>query len=57
MTYIKMFLDGLCIDVNPSNSVSNMSIPQVADIYHAVTTNWSQIPGIEQGHDDPPVWP
>ena len=44
-TYIKLFLDGLCIDVNPSNALSNLSIPQVADIYHAVTTNWSQVPG------------
>jgi phosphate transport system substrate-binding protein len=44
-TYIKLYLDGLCIDVNPSNSVSNLSIPQVADIYHALTTNWSQVPG------------
>ena len=25
--------------------MSNISIPQVADIYHAVTTNWSQVPG------------
>jgi phosphate transport system substrate-binding protein len=49
VTYIKMFLDGLCIDVHPSNSVSNMSIPQVADVYHAVTTNWSQIPGSNKG--------
>jgi phosphate transport system substrate-binding protein len=44
-TYIKLYLDGLCIDVHPSNSVNNLSIPQVADIYHAVTTNWSQVPG------------
>jgi phosphate transport system substrate-binding protein len=44
-TYIKLYLDGLCIDVHPSNSVSNLSISQVADIYHAVTTNWSQVPG------------
>jgi phosphate transport system substrate-binding protein len=44
-TYIKLYLDGLCIDVNPSNHLSNISIPQVADIYHAVTTNWSQVPG------------
>src|SRR6187549_2017838 len=44
-TYIKLYLDGLCIDVNPSNSVSNLSIPQVADTYLATTTNWSQIPG------------
>src|SRR5436189_3803631 len=31
-TYIKLYLDGLCIDVNRANSVSNLSIPQVADI-------------------------
>jgi phosphate transport system substrate-binding protein len=48
-TYIKLYLDGLCIDVHPSNSVSNVSIPQVADIYHAVTTNWSQVPGSNKG--------
>ena len=47
-TYIKLYLDGLCVDVHPSNSLSNLSIPQVADIYHAVTTNWSQVPGVEQ---------
>src|SRR4029077_2873780 len=35
-TYIKLYLDGLCIDVHPSNSVNNLSIPQLADIYHAV---------------------
>ena len=44
-TYIKLYLDGLCIDVNPANNLSNISIPQVADIYHAVTTNWSEVPG------------
>jgi len=44
-TYIKLYLDGLCMDVNPANHLSNITIPQVADIYHAVTTNWSQVPG------------
>jgi len=44
-TYIKLYLDGLCIDVNPANHLTDISIPQVADIYHAVTTNWSQVPG------------
>ena len=44
-TYIKLYLDGLCMDVNPANSLGNISIPQVADIYHAVTTNWSEVPG------------
>ena len=40
-----MYLDGLCMDVNPANHLGNISIPQVADIYHAVTTNWSEVPG------------
>jgi phosphate transport system substrate-binding protein len=44
-TYIKLYLDGLCVDVNKANSLSNLSIAQVADIYHAVTTNWSQVGG------------
>jgi phosphate transport system substrate-binding protein len=44
-TYIKLYLDGLCIDVNPSNHLTNITIPAVADIFHAVTTNWSQVPG------------
>jgi phosphate transport system substrate-binding protein len=44
-TYIKLYLDGLCMDVNPANHLGNISIPQVADIFHAVTTNWSQVPG------------
>lgn len=48
-TYIKLYLDGLCIDVHPSNSLSNVSVPQVADIYHAITTNWNQVPGSNKG--------
>jgi phosphate transport system substrate-binding protein len=44
-TYVKLYLDGLCIDVNPANHLTNISIPQVADIFHAVTTNWSQVSG------------
>ena len=44
-TYIKMFLDGLCIDVNPKNKLSNITIQQTHDIYRGLLTNWSQIPG------------
>jgi phosphate transport system substrate-binding protein len=44
-TYVKMYLDGLCIDVNPKNKLSNISIQQVHDIYTGLLTNWSQIPG------------
>jgi phosphate transport system substrate-binding protein len=44
-TYVKMFLDGLCIDVNPHNQLSNISIQQTHDIYRGLLTNWSQVPG------------
>ena len=44
-TYIKMYLDGGCMFVHPSNQVSNIQIPMLADIYHGVTTNWGEVPG------------
>jgi phosphate transport system substrate-binding protein len=44
-TYVKMFLDGLCIDVNPKNKLSDISIQQVHDIYRGLLTNWNQLPG------------
>jgi phosphate transport system substrate-binding protein len=44
-TYVKMYLDGLCIDVHPGNAVSNIEIPTLADIFHGTITNWSQVPG------------
>ena len=44
-TYIKMFMDGLCIDVNPKNKLTNISIQQTHDIYRGLLTNWSQVPG------------
>jgi len=42
-TYIKMFLDGLCLDVNPKNPLSNITIQQTHDIYRGLVTNWSQV--------------
>ena len=44
-TYIKLYLDGLCIDVNPKNQLTNISIQQTHDIYRGLLTNWSQVPG------------
>ncbi len=44
-TYVKLFLDGLCLAVNPHNSLSNISLSQTRDIFTAVDTNWSQVPG------------
>jgi phosphate transport system substrate-binding protein len=44
-TYIKLYLDGLCLDVNKSNKLSNITIQQTHDIYRGLLTNWSQLPG------------
>jgi phosphate transport system substrate-binding protein len=44
-TYIKAFMDGLCLDVNKANSLSDISIQQAHDIYRGLLTNWSQVGG------------
>ena len=44
-TYIKMYLDGMCIDVHPSNKVSNITISKLRDIYTGLVTNWNAVPG------------
>ena len=44
-TYFKLFLDGLCVAVNPSNSISGLTITQTKNIFTGVATNWSQIAG------------
>lgn len=44
-TYIKMFMDGLCLDVNKKNNLSNITIQQAHDIYRGLLTNWTQVPG------------
>jgi phosphate transport system substrate-binding protein len=44
-TYIKAFMDGLCLDVNKANSLSDISIQQTHDIYRGLLTNWSQVGG------------
>jgi phosphate transport system substrate-binding protein len=44
-TYIKFYLDGLCLDVNPKNSISNITVQQTHDIYRGLLTNWDQVGG------------
>ncbi|HEY1595528.1 MAG TPA: substrate-binding domain-containing protein [Thermoleophilaceae bacterium] len=44
-TYIKLFLDGLCMDVNSANKLTNLSIQQVRDIYLGNLTSWAGVPG------------
>src|ERR1700712_267996 len=40
-TYIKLYLDGLCLDVNKANSLSSITVQQAHDIYRGLVTNWS----------------
>lgn len=54
-TYIKFYLDGLCMDVNPKNNISNISIQQTHDIYRSLLTNWSQVSGSSLGTTIDPV--
>src|SRR5882757_8438824 len=44
-TYVKLYLDGLCMDVNPKNKLTNISVQSLHDIYRGLLTNWNQIPG------------
>lgn len=44
-TYIKVFLDGLCVAVNPANHLSGLSISQTKNIFLGLTTSWSSFPG------------
>src|ERR1700742_2503712 len=44
-TYIKLYLDGLCMDVNPKNKLTNVSVQSLHDIYRGILTNWNQVPG------------
>jgi phosphate transport system substrate-binding protein len=43
LSYSKLFLDGLCVAVNPSNNLSGLSIAQVHDIYLGNVTQWSGV--------------
>ena len=44
-TYIKLYLDGLCMDVNPKNTIKNISIESLHNIYRGIETNRSQVGG------------
>jgi phosphate transport system substrate-binding protein len=44
-TYRQLFLDGLCIDVNNANALTNLSVGSLADIFLGTVTNWSQVGG------------
>jgi phosphate transport system substrate-binding protein len=44
-TYIKSYLDGLCILVNPQNSLHSLTLSQLGDVYSARLTDWKTFPG------------
>ncbi len=43
LSYSKLFLDGLCVAVNPANNLKGLQIQQVADIYLGRVTQWSAV--------------
>jgi phosphate transport system substrate-binding protein len=44
-TYVKAYLDGLCILVNKQNSLHNLTIEQIRDVYTGRLTDWRTFPG------------
>ena len=44
-TQIKLFLDGLCIAVNKSNSISDISLTALKNVFLGVDTSWGQVGG------------
>jgi phosphate transport system substrate-binding protein len=47
--FYKLFRDALCIDVNSSNKLSTLTIPQVANIFEGLDTSWSKFSGAKLG--------
>jgi phosphate transport system substrate-binding protein len=41
----KLFLDALCVDVNKSNSIANVSTSDLKNIFTGVDSNWGQVSG------------
>lgn len=44
-TYEKLFLDGLCIAVNRGNSIGNVSLGALKDVFLGIDTSWGQVGG------------
>jgi phosphate transport system substrate-binding protein len=44
-TQFKIFLDGLCVGVNPSNSLSDITLASLKNVFLGLTTDWSGVPG------------
>jgi phosphate transport system substrate-binding protein len=42
-TQFKIFLDGLCVAVNPANQLTNLSLAATKNIFLGLTTGWSTV--------------
>jgi phosphate transport system substrate-binding protein len=42
-TQFKIFLDGLCVAVNPANHLSNLSLAATKNIFLGLSTSWSTV--------------
>jgi phosphate transport system substrate-binding protein len=53
VTFTKLFLDGLCIDVNSKNNLSNITLSDLAGVFKnpPTFTTWSQVSGSNLGSD------
>jgi ABC-type phosphate transport system substrate-binding protein len=40
LSYSKLFLDGLCVAVNPANNLSGLQVSQVKDVFLGTVTEW-----------------
>lgn len=45
LTYIQIYKDGLCVDVNPANQLTNIPATQLANIFLGNLTSWSSLSG------------
>jgi phosphate transport system substrate-binding protein len=54
-TYDKLFLDGLCIGVNSANSISNISLGDLKNIFLGIDTSWNQVPGSNRSTTIDPI--
>lgn len=43
LSYSKLFLDGLCVAVNPANPLTNLKIAQVRDVFLGTVTEWGAV--------------
>lgn len=42
-TWDKLFLDGLCVAVNPANSLTDISLTNLSNVFRGIESSWSQL--------------